>query len=383
MIPTSQSLAKTFPSRKPLITTSLSSRIFLTNVLSEYGPDEVLIKVVCAGSNPKDWKHPMPNYFNVKVNQGDDVGGIVEAAGSNFTNFRKGDRVAGFHQMDTPRGTYAEYTVCPANTVFHIPDSLSFEEAATIPLTAYTAAIGVYLNLELPLPWQRRDAHAPNGGTKTPLIVNGAASAVGAFAVKFAKMNPSISPIIGTASPGASTDFAKSVGCDIVVDYRAPVEKVTEDLKKALGGAECHHVFDASNNFKSVQYLSACLSAAPTASGFGNRFTGTLPVSLGPSRTSPYPDMAEIEALLKKSGCWSEQIWVGCVHEDKIAGAKTFGAIASKIIEMGLAEGTFSGQPYEIIPNGLDGVHGGLVKLRDRKGGNTKLVYRIAETPGL
>jgi len=49
-------------------------------------------------------------------------------------NFRKGDRVAGFHEMDTPRGTYAEYTVCPTHTVFHIPSSMSFEEAATIPL---------------------------------------------------------------------------------------------------------------------------------------------------------------------------------------------------------------------------------------------------------
>ena len=71
---------------------------------------------------------------NVKLNQGDDVGGIVEAVGAKVKDFRKGDRVAGFHEMDTPRGTYAEYTVCPAHTVFHIPSSMSFEEAATIPL---------------------------------------------------------------------------------------------------------------------------------------------------------------------------------------------------------------------------------------------------------
>ena len=71
---------------------------------------------------------------NVKLNQGDDVGGIVEAVGAKVKNFREGDRVAGFHEMDTPRGTYAEYTVCPAHTVFHIPSSMSFEEAATIPL---------------------------------------------------------------------------------------------------------------------------------------------------------------------------------------------------------------------------------------------------------
>ncbi|KAI9654756.1 MAG: hypothetical protein M1821_005750 [Bathelium mastoideum] len=348
--------------------------------IPEYGPDEILIKVVCAGSNPKDYKHPMPDRFNVKVNQGDDVGGIVEAVGRNVTNFHKGDRVAGFHEMDTARGTYAEYTVCPANTVFHIPDAVSFEEAATIPLTAYTAAVGIFLHLELPLPWGRRDAHAPNGGKKTPLIVNGAASAVGAFAVKFAKMNPSISPVIGTASAGASADYAKSVGCDYVVDYRAPVETVTAELKKALGGAECHHIFDAVNTLTSVQYTTACLTPAPAGSGIVNRFSGTLPVS---AASRGYPNLREVEEVLRNAGCWAEQIWAGCVHEDKIEGSKTFGAIASKIMEIGLAEGSFSGQPYEVVPDGLDGVYGGLVKLRDRKGGNTKLIYRVAETPGL
>jgi NADPH:quinone reductase len=103
--------------------------------LRSYGKDEILIQVHVAGSNPKDWKHPMPNYFNVKLNQGDDCAGIVAEVGSDVKSFKPGDRVAGFHQMDTPRGTYAEYTVCPEHTVFHIPESMSFEEAATIPLT--------------------------------------------------------------------------------------------------------------------------------------------------------------------------------------------------------------------------------------------------------
>lgn len=53
----------------------------------------------CAGSNPKDWKHPMPAYFNVKLNQGDDVGGIVEAVGSAvslFIFFKVISRMLGF-----------------------------------------------------------------------------------------------------------------------------------------------------------------------------------------------------------------------------------------------------------------------------------------------
>jgi NADPH:quinone reductase-like Zn-dependent oxidoreductase len=76
----------------------------------------------------------MPDYFDVKLNQGDDCAGTVEAVGAAVRGFHRGDRVAGFHQMDTPRGTYAEYAVCPQHTVMHIPPAMSYEEAATIPL---------------------------------------------------------------------------------------------------------------------------------------------------------------------------------------------------------------------------------------------------------
>ena len=42
---------------------------------SSLKPHEVLIKVEVTGTNPKDWKHPLPNYFNIKINQGDDCAG--------------------------------------------------------------------------------------------------------------------------------------------------------------------------------------------------------------------------------------------------------------------------------------------------------------------
>jgi NADPH2:quinone reductase len=186
--------------------------------LPEYGPSEVQIQVVVAGSNPKDWKHPMLAYLNVKVNQGDDVAGMVTGVVSGVRDFKLGDRVAGFHEMDTPRGTYADYTVCPEQTVFHIPESLSFEEAATIPLAMYTAAVGLYRNLKLPMLFERADEKSSS--QNIPLVINGAGSSVGAFALKLAKLNPTISPIIVTAGSGAA--FVKDLGADVVLDYRSP-----------------------------------------------------------------------------------------------------------------------------------------------------------------
>jgi NADPH:quinone reductase-like Zn-dependent oxidoreductase len=87
--------------------------------------DQVLIKVVVSGSNPKDWK--LPNLFGGSINQGDDIAGIVEKVGAKVFEFKPGDRVAAFHEMRTPHGSYAEYAIAWQHTTFHIPKSTSFE----------------------------------------------------------------------------------------------------------------------------------------------------------------------------------------------------------------------------------------------------------------
>jgi len=323
--------------------------------IPSYGENEILIKVEVAGSNPKDWKHPMPNYFNSKINQGDDCSGTVAGIGPGVYGFEKGDRVAGFHQMRTPRGTYAEYSVCPANTVFHIPKDMSFEDAATIPLCAYTAAVGLYRNLNLPLPFSRPDLNP------IPLIINGAGGAVGAYALQFAKTNPSISPVIAIA--GSNAQFAKDLGADIIADYRSPT--IADDLAKALKdvkNADKVRVLDATNTDSSVKYLSSVIDSKL------GRYTCT-------SKITPTQ-----KPILDQWGGWAEQIWVGSVHEDNPAGGFLFGTVMSKVIERMLALGQFKGQPIEIIEGGLNGVGTALVRLRDRKGGNSKYVTRIADT---
>jgi NADPH2:quinone reductase len=90
--------------------------------------DQVMIKVVYSGCNPKDWKGP--HYFNVTANSGDDIAGIIHAVGQNITEFKIGDRVAAFHQMKTPGGSFAEYAVAPGWTTFHLPKNTSFEEVS-------------------------------------------------------------------------------------------------------------------------------------------------------------------------------------------------------------------------------------------------------------
>ena len=252
---------------------------------------------------------------------------------------------------------------------------MSDEEAATFPLAIYTAAVGLYRNLEIPAPWDRSDDNAPQPG-KSALIVNAASGAVGAFAIKLAKLNPSISPIIATA--GASSDFVKSLGVDAVVDYRS--ETAAEDIKKAAGGVPIRYALDASNNDNSVKYITSVLAK-------DGRYTSTTPVKANPVTGGD----GKQEKMLQEAGAWYEQIWVGDVHgtgnggsPDGKAGGVEFGGVISRIIEDAIFAGKIKGHPYEVVKDGLDGVYDALVELKERKrGGNAKFVTRIADTPSV
>jgi NADPH2:quinone reductase len=87
---------------------------------------QVLIKIICAGCNPKDWKRPF--YSKCSSNSGDDMAGIVHSVGKDVLEFKPGDRVAAFHTMQGPGGAFAEYGLAESWTTFHIPDGTSFEE---------------------------------------------------------------------------------------------------------------------------------------------------------------------------------------------------------------------------------------------------------------
>jgi NADPH:quinone reductase len=199
----------------------------------------------------------------------------------------------------------------------------------------------------------------------TPLIINGTGGAVGSFALKLASINPSISPIIAIASP-SSQAAAKALGADFTADYRSPsIATDLANILKNVKNADKLQVYDTTNTDNSVTYLSSVLDPK-----YG-KYTCT-------SKITPTQ-----KPILEKWGGWHEQIWVGSVHEDQPAGGVLFGTAMCAVFERLIVEGKLAGQAWEVSPGGLQGVKDALTRLRDRKGGNTKFVTRIADTPGL
>ncbi|KAI0023899.1 GroES-like protein [Xylariomycetidae sp. FL0641] len=311
--------------------------------------DQVLIRVAVSGSNPKDWK--VPDLMKSTLNQGDDVAGVVEAVGANVAEFRPGDRVAAFHEMLQPHGSYAEYAVAWQHTTFHIPKHTSFEEAAAIPLAAMTAAVGLFLRLGLPQPWT--PATAP-----TPLVIYGAASAVGIYTVQLAR-RANLHPLICVAGKsGAHVEqFLDRARGDAVVDYRAGDEAVVSGIRAAAQGQKLLYAYDAVSEKGSYQNLCRVLAE-------GARITLVL----------PWKDYSEIPAHITPS-----VTMVGCVHDAD----KDFGFVYFRYMARGLLEGWFKPQPQEVIPGGLGGIQTAMQNLRDGKANAVKYVFRIAETEGV
>ncbi|KAL3466930.1 chaperonin 10-like protein [Aspergillus heterothallicus] len=325
------------------------------------GENEVLIRLVATDSNPKDWKASRNHEEGQGINQGDDISGIVEAVGSSVHEYSPGDRVAAFHRMFQPHGSYAQYAIAPASTTFRLPPNISFEAGATLPLASMTAALALYQNLSLPLPW-----NPPR--TETPVLIYGGASAVGAYALKFAKLS-GLSPIITVAGNGI--DFVKSLNAaDYIIDYRS--ENVVEAVQRALAGKKLHHAFDAVSYNRSYANIVAVLQASGG---------GQIDMVDPPSDDSANPDR---EKWVWPAGIEFTRTFVssayGTAHrfrnERQAADDGEFAYVFYRYISRLLAEGKLAPHPFEVRPNGLEGVAEGIQLLYDRKVSAKKLVYR-------
>jgi NADPH:quinone reductase-like Zn-dependent oxidoreductase len=192
-------------------------------------PDGVLLRIHAASLNPVDSKiregrHADKFPYHFPLILGWDAAGVVEEVGPAVTWFKPGDRAYGYcrrHELEF--GTYGEYITVPEGYLAHMPDELSFEHAAAIPLTALTAHQGLEM-LGL------------RGGEY--LFVTGGAGGVGHMIVQLAVARGA--RVVATASP-ANHDFLRELGAE-PLDYHDP--DLLEQWRAYTGGAGADAAFD-------------------------------------------------------------------------------------------------------------------------------------------
>jgi len=201
------------------------------------GDDEVLIGVRAASVNPLDWRLMRGKPYLARIafglrkpkttRPGVDVAGQVEAVGRNVTQLKPGDEVFG-----GCRGALAEYACTSESALVTKPNNVTFEQAASVPLAAYTALQGL------------RDRGRIQPGQK--VLINGAAGGVGTFAVQIAKsFGADVTGVCSTRN----VDMVRSIGADQIIDY------TKEDFTRS--GQRYDVILDCVGN----RSLSACRRA--------------------------------------------------------------------------------------------------------------------------
>src|SRR4029453_6355248 len=188
----------------------------------EPNDDQLLIRVIAAGVNPVDGMI-RSGMFAKEGNRafpiilGGDVAGVVEKVGSKITKFKAGDPMFAYVSLDHSGG-YAQYALVTEREAALKPKSLTYVEAAAVPIVAMTA-------------WQALVETAKLSAGQTVLI-HGGSGGVGSFAIQIA--NACGAKVIATAST-ANQSLFKQLGADVGIDYtRQKFEDIAKNVDVVL-----------------------------------------------------------------------------------------------------------------------------------------------------
>ena len=182
--------------------------------------NQVLVRVIASGVNPADplivsGKYAKEFGTHVPLIPGYDIAGVVEKVGGGITKFKVGDAVYAYVLFG---GGWAEYAVADESEAAIKPESLTFVEAAAVPLAALTA-------------WQALIDTAKLAVGQTVLI-HGGSGGVGSFAIQIAKARGA--KVIATAST-RNQDLLKDLGADVAIDYtKTKFEDIAKEVDVVL-----------------------------------------------------------------------------------------------------------------------------------------------------
>lgn len=178
-------------------------------------PHDLLVRVKAVSVNPIDVKTRVRGGAKVESEPrilGWDAAGVVEAVGGVVTGFKAGDAVYYAGSIDRP-GTNAEYHAVDERIAARKPHSLTWAEAAAMPLTALTAWEALFDRLKI-------DANAGSANPRHLLIIN-AAGGVGSIAIQMASRLANVT-VIASASRPASRAWCRELGAEHIIDHRQP-----------------------------------------------------------------------------------------------------------------------------------------------------------------
>lgn len=204
--------------------------------------DEVLVRIRGASVDAGVWHLMRGKPFLIRLMfggwrkpkypiLGSAIAGEVEAVGTTVTQFQPGDRVFG-DLSASGFGGFADYVCAPATALATQPETLSFESAATVPVSGLAALQGL------------RDVGHLQSGQR--VLIVGAAGGVGSFAVQIAK---ALGATVTGVCSFSKVAMVQQLGADRVIDYTHPAMTHPDQLYDLVLDTAAYHPF--------ADYLSA------------------------------------------------------------------------------------------------------------------------------
>ncbi|KAH9906118.1 GroES-like protein [Epithele typhae] len=309
---------------------------------------QVLVKIVAAGICPADARiqaFGAPFIQNYPFLGGFDVAGVVEEVGADVTSVKKGDRILCPGEFAPLDAGHKEYSAMHGDNVAKIPDSMSFEDAATVPLGFATAVTGMWApegptSIGLPAPWEE-------GGTTKyagkPAVIVGGSSSVGQFAIQAARMN-GFSPVVTTAAPKHAA-FLRSLGATHVVDRALPTPELLAAVSTAASDAPVAFAYDAIGEVDTQRLAYAAL-------GDHGGFVSVMPRA-GPEVLAPVQSEGDGKRVARLFASFQ-------VSPNQALGVEVY-----KRLTGWLADGTVKPNRVEVIPGGLSGIPEGAKRVME------------------
>jgi hypothetical protein len=210
------------------------------------------------------------------------------------------------------------------------------------------------------------------------LIIYGASSSLGTFAIKLARAS-NIHPIIaisGSSSSHLAPLLDESKG-DVLIDYRIGVEEMKNAVKENLNGLEAHHALDAISSKGTWIPVSQMLSPST------EKETSYLSVVSGANKYDEEAIGEGVEVVYTYCGTvHSGSYRPGMPKQGNVEEVRNdpeFGYLLFRYLARMLADGRFSGHPFVIVGDGLEGVGKGLNMLKEGKARGNKFVFKVGE----
>ncbi|KAL6298069.1 chaperonin 10-like protein [Sparassis latifolia] len=322
------------------------------------GFGELLVKVESSALNPVDWKIQTRGIFVTEYPAvlGLDAAGMVVGFGRGVSGFTIGDRVFTEGAFDNAHATFQQYILADADITAKVPYKLSLDDAAALPVSVVTAALGLF-NRDDPSssaalfpPWEKGGRGKYAG---KPMMIFGGTTSVGQIVIQLTKLS-GFSPIIVTASLH-NAKLLKSYGATHILDRRMSASELRSAVTD-ITSLPVKTIYDAVG-------LRDTQNAAYNILAPSGTLVVVLEDAVDPSKKTPEKKIVRAEGDTY-------------AVENRRTSASLFGQLTS-LLERGLIKPN----RVEVLSNGLVGIPGGLERLKNNEVSGLKLIVRPQETP--